>query len=287
MTDEHAMTRRRTVDEALDAAAAASSTARRRSRSRATSTPTATRSARCSGCSTCCAPRAASVVASFPTPFVVAPHYRELPGLDLLTPPADFPTEPDVMVTFDCGSLDRLGDLEPAAKARGRADRPRPPRLERPLRHHQRRSIPTRPRAACSCAGWSTRSGCRSPATPRCASTPRSCATPGASSTRHDHAEVFELAASCRRSTSRSRGCRAQLFEEHRFAYLKLLGEALGERRARPRAALRVDGGHPGHARPPRRDARGGRGPHRHRAPHQPRPRSRACSRRSPTARSG
>jgi phosphoesterase RecJ-like protein len=29
----------------------------------------------------------------------------------------DFPAEPEVMVTFDCGSLGRLGDLEPAAKA--------------------------------------------------------------------------------------------------------------------------------------------------------------------------
>ena len=57
------------------------------------------------------------VVASFSEPFTVAPHYRELPGLDLLTPPGDFPAEPDVMVTFDCGSLGRLGDLETAAKA--------------------------------------------------------------------------------------------------------------------------------------------------------------------------
>jgi phosphoesterase RecJ-like protein len=57
------------------------------------------------------------VVASFPAPFIVAPHYRELPGLDLLTPPGEFPLEPDVMLTFDCGSLGRLGDLEPAAKA--------------------------------------------------------------------------------------------------------------------------------------------------------------------------
>src|SRR5262245_22931017 len=56
------------------------------------------------------------VVASFPTPFQVAPHYRDLPGLDLLTPPDEFPTDPPVMVTFDCGSLSRLGDLEPAAK---------------------------------------------------------------------------------------------------------------------------------------------------------------------------
>ena len=59
------------------------------------------------------------VLASFPAPFVVAPHYRELPGLDLLTKPEDFPAEPDVMVTYDCGSLDRLGSLQgPAKRAR-------------------------------------------------------------------------------------------------------------------------------------------------------------------------
>jgi phosphoesterase RecJ-like protein len=57
------------------------------------------------------------VVASFPPPFVVAPHYRELPGLDLLTKPEDFPSEPDVMVTFDCGSIGRLGALEASASA--------------------------------------------------------------------------------------------------------------------------------------------------------------------------
>lgn len=56
-------------------------------------------------------------VASFPSPFVVAPHYRELPGLETLVPPGEFPSEPDVMVTFDCGSMARLGDLEPAARA--------------------------------------------------------------------------------------------------------------------------------------------------------------------------
>ncbi|MFA5884374.1 MAG: bifunctional oligoribonuclease/PAP phosphatase NrnA [Acidimicrobiia bacterium] len=59
------------------------------------------------------------VVASFPSPFRVAPHYRDLPGLDLLIPPSEFPSEPDVMITFDCGSLARLGDLEPAAKGAG------------------------------------------------------------------------------------------------------------------------------------------------------------------------
>jgi phosphoesterase RecJ-like protein len=63
--------------------------------------------------------RAAGIrsVASFSEPFVVAPHYRELPGLDLLTPPDQYPREPDVMITFDSGSLARLGDLEAPAKA--------------------------------------------------------------------------------------------------------------------------------------------------------------------------
>ena len=65
--------------------------------------------------------RAAGIrsVASFSEPFIVAPHYRELPGLELLTPPERFPREPRVMVTFDSGSLARLGDLEPSAKAAG------------------------------------------------------------------------------------------------------------------------------------------------------------------------
>ena len=63
--------------------------------------------------------RAAGVasVASFSEPFVVAPHYRELVGLDELTEPCDYPHEPEVMVTFDSGSLARLGTLEPSAKA--------------------------------------------------------------------------------------------------------------------------------------------------------------------------
>jgi bifunctional oligoribonuclease and PAP phosphatase NrnA len=65
--------------------------------------------------------RAAGVdsVASFPSPFIVAPHYRDLPGLDLLTPPDEVDDEPEVMVTFDCGDLARLGDLETRAKAAG------------------------------------------------------------------------------------------------------------------------------------------------------------------------
>lgn len=59
------------------------------------------------------------VVATFPEPFEVAPHYTFLPGLDRLTKPADIAASPDVMVTFDCGSLDRLGSLARPASAAG------------------------------------------------------------------------------------------------------------------------------------------------------------------------
>jgi phosphoesterase RecJ-like protein len=56
-------------------------------------------------------------VASFSEPFGIAPHYRELPGLELIVAPAQFPPEPNVMVTFDSGAMHRLGDLEVAAKS--------------------------------------------------------------------------------------------------------------------------------------------------------------------------
>src|SRR5436190_13027729 len=57
-------------------------------------------------------------VASWPEPFEVAPHYTYLPGLDSVTKPGDFPEAPAVMVTFDCGSLNRLNELaEPARDA--------------------------------------------------------------------------------------------------------------------------------------------------------------------------
>src|SRR3954447_329102 len=58
-------------------------------------------------------------VASWSEPFVVAPHYTFLPGLDLTTKPADFPGAPEVMLTFDCGSIARLRDLAQPARAAG------------------------------------------------------------------------------------------------------------------------------------------------------------------------
>jgi bifunctional oligoribonuclease and PAP phosphatase NrnA len=50
-------------------------------------------------------------VASWPAPFQFAPHYRSVPGVELAINPADFPSHPDIMVTFDCGSMGRLNEL--------------------------------------------------------------------------------------------------------------------------------------------------------------------------------
>lgn len=58
-----------------------------------------------------------SVVASWGSePFEVPAQYAFLPGLDLLTPPETFPAAPQVLVTFDTGSYDRLGTLADNAK---------------------------------------------------------------------------------------------------------------------------------------------------------------------------
>ncbi|CAN5230999.1 hypothetical protein BH24ACT1_BH24ACT1_07090 [soil metagenome] len=66
-----------------------------------------------------CRSHGISSVASWGEPFAVAPHYQFLPGLDLASPPAAFPPRPEVIVTFDCGSLRRLGELERPAQAAG------------------------------------------------------------------------------------------------------------------------------------------------------------------------
>lgn len=50
-------------------------------------------------------------------PFATPRQYAFVPGQDLLVPPEKFPDAPEVMVTFDCGSFDRLGTLEPNGKA--------------------------------------------------------------------------------------------------------------------------------------------------------------------------
>jgi bifunctional oligoribonuclease and PAP phosphatase NrnA len=58
------------------------------------------------------------VVASFgDEPFEVPAPLRFLPGVVLLSPPAGYPHEPDVMVSLDASSIDRLGLLAGAAAA--------------------------------------------------------------------------------------------------------------------------------------------------------------------------
>ena len=58
------------------------------------------------------------VVASFGAPFVVPAILAFLPGLELLSPPDSFPAQPEVMMSFDASSADRLGELAaPAAAA--------------------------------------------------------------------------------------------------------------------------------------------------------------------------
>ena len=62
-----------------------------------------------------CLSQGRSSTATWSEPFEVAPHYRFLPGLDLCTKPADVPEHPEIVVTFDCGTMARLGDLIPRA----------------------------------------------------------------------------------------------------------------------------------------------------------------------------
>ncbi|WP_030450885.1 DHH family phosphoesterase [Herbidospora cretacea] len=58
------------------------------------------------------------VVASFGDHGLTVPRLlRFLPGQDLLVESARFPAEPDLMITFDAATIERLGLLVPAAKA--------------------------------------------------------------------------------------------------------------------------------------------------------------------------
>jgi bifunctional oligoribonuclease and PAP phosphatase NrnA len=62
--------------------------------------------------------RGTAVMCSYPNQPQRLPRWAEiLPGLDLLVPPERFPSAPPLMVTCDCASVDRLGVLQPAASA--------------------------------------------------------------------------------------------------------------------------------------------------------------------------
>ncbi len=60
------------------------------------------------------------IVASFgDLPFEIPAILRFLPGAELLSPPDAYPERPQVMVTFDAASADRLGLLQASASAAG------------------------------------------------------------------------------------------------------------------------------------------------------------------------
>jgi bifunctional oligoribonuclease and PAP phosphatase NrnA len=60
------------------------------------------------------------VIASFgDQPFEVPQILRFLPGLGLLSPPQAYPDRPELMITFDVGSIDRLGLLAGSAARAG------------------------------------------------------------------------------------------------------------------------------------------------------------------------
>ncbi len=165
-------------------------------------------------------------VASWPEPFDVPPHYTFLPGLDLTTKPADFPAEPELMVTFDCGSLGRLGELAPPAQ--------RARELIVVDHHSTNDGYGTvnliDPDAAASAVvvrqlldrlGWAlNRDAALCLYTGLVCDTGRfqyDCTTP----------EVFALAEELSSFDLPIGPMNRQLFEEHRLAYLRLVGAAL------------------------------------------------------------
>ncbi len=175
-----------------------------------------------------------TTIASFPEPFVIGPHYRLLPGLELLSPPQSFPSAPECMVTFDCGSLDRLGELAVSAKAAhelvvvdhhvsnacyGTVNVVDPGAAASAVivyRLIQRLELPiTRDVATCLYAGIVCDTGRFT----------YECTT----------AEVFTIASELSRFDLPIAELSRCLFEEHRFAYLQLVSEVLG------RATLDVD----------------------------------------------
>ncbi|MDQ6910699.1 MAG: bifunctional oligoribonuclease/PAP phosphatase NrnA [Actinomycetota bacterium] len=165
-------------------------------------------------------------VASWPSPFVFGNHYSFIPGLDLATKPADYPPAPDLMVTFDCGSLARLGEL--AAPARSAKDLV-------VIDHHTTNDgygtiNVIDPKAAASAVivrrlferlGWDLD---RDAAI--CLYTGLVCDT-GRFQYDNTTPEVFELAGELSGFDLPIGAISRQLFEEHRLAYLRLVASAL------------------------------------------------------------
>jgi len=166
-------------------------------------------------------------VASWPEPFVAGAHYSFIPGLGLATDPARFPVAPEVMITFDCGSLGRLGGLATAARAAETLIV-----IDHHLTNDGYGTIDLiDPDAAASAVivrrllerlGWKLD---RDAAI--CLYTGLVCDT-GRFQYDNTTPEVFELAAELAQFGLPIAAISRQLFEEHRLAYLRLVGSALG-----------------------------------------------------------
>jgi len=165
-------------------------------------------------------------IASFPEPFVIAPHYRELPGLDLITPPRELGRDHPVVVTFDCGALGRLGNLRGIAE-----DALELIVVDHHVSNERYGSINViDPRAAAS--GVVVRDLIRVLGLPMtresafCLYTALVCDT-GRFQYETTTPEVFALAGELVEWELPIERISRTLFEEHSFAYLALLGEAL------------------------------------------------------------
>ncbi|MEZ5170138.1 MAG: bifunctional oligoribonuclease/PAP phosphatase NrnA [Acidimicrobiia bacterium] len=168
-----------------------------------------------------------TTVASFSEPFVTAPHYRELPGLDLLTPPGDFPDEPELMITFDTGSFSRLGGLESNARNAEKLV---------VMDHHisnERYGTLNVIDPDAAATGMLVHRLIRLTGLPLnndaavCLYAALVCDT-GRFQYEATTAETFEVARDLMGFDIPVSRLSRTLFEEHRMAYLKLLGEALG-----------------------------------------------------------
>jgi len=165
-------------------------------------------------------------IASFPEPFVIAPHYRELPGLELLTPTSELGGDHRVVVTFDCGALGRLGDLRGIAE-----DAQELIVVDHHVSNERYGSINViDPHAAAS--GVVVRDLIRVLGLPMtresafCLYTALVCDT-GRFQYETTTPEVFALAGELVEWELPIAQISRTLFEEHSFAYLALLGEAL------------------------------------------------------------
>ncbi|MGI8777078.1 MAG: DHH family phosphoesterase [Acidimicrobiales bacterium] len=166
-------------------------------------------------------------IASWPEPFVAGAHYSFIPGLDQATEPTRFPAAPEVMITFDCGSIERLGGLGAAARAA---------KTLIVIDHHATNDgygtiDLIDPDAAASVVivrrlierlGWALD---RDSAI--CLYTGLVCDT-GRFQYDNTTSEVFELAAELARFGLPIASISRQLFELHRLAYLRLVAAALG-----------------------------------------------------------